>query len=314
MDNATDQNDLSALRNDIERRTGFPSELKVADILLRRGWTFKSNPRYRRGDSSQVDRLTEVDFLAQSRCIAPLLDSEIGEFGHFRVTLLVEVKHFRRPLVVFTSPASEQDGAYAYAEIHQIYSDQIIRSIIKFDGFFKGREEQRVGRAAVVVNTGKSKNVNSANSQSQTEGKANRQSNSRSKTDEAREFDISQINSSLNSLYDACNAFRDHILESRRRDRRSNPSKWFEIILPLVIYDGDLLSYSHSEGNGSLDHVNIVYMASNFLGDGDRLYSSLAWIVKLDWFESFLIRLEGTCEQIKSDDFSYQNGYPTSLR
>ncbi len=306
--------DLEQLRRDIERQTGFPSELKVAEILLRRGWSYKGNPRFRRKSTGEIEQMTEVDFIAHSNCPAPGLCEELGKAGHFCINLVIDVKHFFRPLIVFTSPVSDRDSLSTYMEIHQVSGHERIRSQFNFSNIFRKFKQDEIGRIAVVANLEQSRpppKVPAGNKPSQAGAP---ESSATVKIGDGKKFDHHQISSALSGLYDACRALREEILEDRRLNRHEGASRWIEVILPMIVYDGDVLSYSSTNGTSSLQPVDLAMIGNNFIGSEDPLLSSLAMIVQLNEFDLFLKELEDFTKDLNIDIFDFSRGHHSTLR
>ncbi len=282
MDDAVD---LISLKDKIEKQTGFPAELKVASTLLRSGWTYQSNPRFQNSKNHPSPsalteaKLTEVDFLAENTIQNAFLQSILTQDGYITISLLVDVKRYSRPIVVFSSPLTDRDRNDIYSDIYCMTTAGKLASgfcLLHWrDGPFGG---DLGGRTAVVVNNEGGKK---------------------------KDFDFHQLYSTLDGLYQACKAARDDTTRLYERTFEVG-SRILNVIVPIIVCDGELLSYRVTTRTTSLRGVKVASMSSHVLGEDDRLLTSCAYIVSLDYLAVFLRRLERWGRSIKLHEIEFR--------
>jgi hypothetical protein len=232
--------------------------LKAAKIILDAGWTYKSNPRFRDNRSlAEGSRLTEIDFIADCTVYNSDLDECLGKEGWLGLQLVIDVKKYSRPLLIFSSPLTDQDNNFVYSDVYCTSKSGKMKnafcSLHWRDGPFGG---DYGGRSAVVVNNDGTK---------------------------PKDFDVRQIYSALDGLYEACKSVKREADEFYRFVIEDSGQNYLNAIIPVIIYDGDILVYRITSRNTVLERTNVASLTSHIIGEEDRLSTSCAFVVSLTY-------------------------------
>lgn len=265
--------DIGELKKRIEKQTGFPSELKVARTALNAGWTYVSNPRFKKLDGS----LSEVDL----HCIYELSETEFvkkNKITYILVSLVIDVKSYSRPIVVFSSPMTDRDSNYVYADVSYMPPEGELRAEDCFlTELLYGFASENAGRSAVVVNG---------------EGR------------KSNEYDINQISSAVRGLYEAAHLIRKEFFELAAYFQGEEAS-YVHIMVPVIVCDGDLLEYTVRRGRSSLVRRQCIELHNSLLGHAHRLDQCPTYIVTLKAFQRFLSHVQTSVARLDSASVKY---------
>lgn len=275
--------DLGELEWRIERQTGFPSELKVAKIILDAGWTYMANPRFKDEKASAVE---EIDLIAYKNAPGHYIDPILRDI--FTI-LVVDVKKYSRPVVVFSSKWTDADFNMSYSDL-TLYPDQEPGKTTPcvLSGLPESLNLDEAGRSVVVVNnTG----------------------------DKPKDFDIHQVYSAVNNLYKACHAIHKDLInpETNLPLSRADFAR-LNVMIPLIVLDGRLLQYSTNRASCRLTEESCILLHSSFIGNVNLLDQSSTYVVTLDYLPAFLGKIGEWAAVIKADEVKHSLKQLTSSK
>jgi len=240
----------------IKKNTGFPAEIRVARDILRCEWSYISNPVF----SQESGMPNEIDFIANTELSKKYNKRPVS----IEISVLIDVKSYNRPLILFSSPWTDFDFPDAYSRVTvRRRSDAAIRTRFNLmPGLVDFMEIQQPARSAVIVNN---------------------------KGEKASDFDFHQIHSSISKLYHALQRLDDDRL-SMHEDHLMNEIN-ISIIIPLLVFDGTLFNYTIENDLDNLTEVNAGILQKNTVGENDRRVDSPVYITSVENFPVSLAKV-----------------------
>ena len=250
---------IEELKSRIEKQTGFPAELKVSKIVLEQGWSYVSNPRFADGDGfTEIDLVATIEALNAPICL-PL------QGGFLLISLAIDVKSYNRPVIIFSSSITDFDSNRTYCDLILTQEKKLIgRRSALLEGLSETLQISVGGRSAVVVNNA---------------------------GDKSKEFDIHQLSSALKSLYKSCYAVRKDFKEVIEVSAKPEKQFHLNVIVPVIVIQGNIYEYTVGANGGELVERDLVEYHSAFLGHDDQIDECPSYIVRLDFFANFMMKL-----------------------